>query len=164
LLFEADHEIIRITDNLRGPSASFGETTLKPPVQCVVKVDVGQHRGNKATLRYSGPRRCKGPILNHPCFEKALKDPQKASISYPVFDKPQQMLVVHLVEEALDSSLNNELRALMCEHFRDAPKRIMRAAIWAEAIRARSKLRFPDRLQDLAEPFLYDPIRNARYS
>jgi hypothetical protein len=46
----------------------------------------------------------------------------------------------------------------MCHNLPDAPQRIMSTAARSKTIRAVAKLRFPDSLQNQADPVLHNPV------
>jgi len=67
-----------------------------------------------------------------------------------------------MVKEAFDVSLDDPLRSIQRNDFRQSLQRLMRVPLWAKSIRALPKLRLPDRLQDTTQPILHDPVLEAR--
>jgi hypothetical protein len=66
-----------------------------------------------------------------------------------------------MVKEAFDVSLDDPLRSIQRNDFRQSLQRLMRVPLWAKSIRALPKLRLPDRLQDPTQAILYEPIFKA---
>jgi len=69
-----------------------------------------------------------------------------------------------MIEEPFDVSLNDPLRTLQRDDFRQSLQRLMRVPLWAKPIRALPKLRLPDRLQNPTEAILHEPIFKAGHS
>jgi len=88
---------------------------LEPQVQCGVQADVCQHGGNYAALGRSGERIDYLAVFFKDSGFKPLADQvQERSIIDPLFQHPDEPLVVNMVEKFLDIGVNDPAKRPFC--------------------------------------------------
>jgi hypothetical protein len=139
--------------------ADFGVAITPPSIQRV-QVDVGQQRANDPALGNASPSLLSPPLYDDSGTQPLIDQLQHPAITDPPPDQLPKKLVVHLVKEALDVSIQNppttDQRLLDRQHC------LPRTPLGPIPIRARQKARFKERLDDDFARLLDHSISNGR--
>src|ERR1039457_3305145 len=75
---------------------------VRPQVEDVMQVDVGQKWRDHRALRCSDLPRCHLPVLSHPGLQPFTDQPDHPLVADTVFDKTDQPIVADRIEESRD--------------------------------------------------------------
>jgi hypothetical protein len=95
------------------PAGRASPPLMRPQVEDVMQVDVGRHRRDHRTLRRARPPRPHHPVFHHPGLQPFADQADDPPISDPVFDKFDQPIVVHRIEEPGDVGVEDEVNAAL---------------------------------------------------
>ena len=108
LILEGADKVIRVADDVCLSLAAWFHHPLKPQVQRVVEVDVRQYRRNHSALRCPGVGMMDRAVpFQYPSLEPGVDQPEKRFVVNPLFQHPQQPVMVYVVEEAVDVGFHN---------------------------------------------------------
>ena len=131
---------------------------LGPQVEGVMKVDVGEHRGNHCPLRGTGFARAPLSIGHHPSLQPFADQADHARIADPMFDETDEPFVTHRVEKRSDVDVDNPVHLRLGDPDRKRVQRIMLAASGPEPVREPQKVFLVDRIEHLHHRTLDDLV------
>jgi len=99
---------------------------MSPQVKDVVRVDVREQRRNRCPLRNAFLERRPEPILNDPCGQPLLDQPQDPPIRDPVLQEPLQPLMVEAGEVLAEISVEHPVHLLAHDPGGERIQRVMR--------------------------------------
>ncbi len=124
--------------------------------------DVGEQRGQDATLRRAGERAEFGAVDGEdPRLQERLRQGEDALVADPAAHPVHQGRVVDRVETRFDVRLQHPAVTVVVELV-DLSDRVLRPAPRAEAIGAWLEIRLEDRLEHQLQGRLHDPVPNGR--
>src|SRR5438270_10765093 len=97
-MLETEHEVINEAHQVRRAPALWFELLLEPQVQGVVKIDVGEHTGDRSVLRSSLLGTNNDPILHRYGLETLTNQAQDHRISYALPYHPLQPRMTNMIE------------------------------------------------------------------
>ncbi len=158
-VIKAAHEVVRKAEQPALPTIAFAHFALKPQVQHIVQIHVGQHRGDYPALRRASLRVLDASF----CFEDAGPQPfadqaYHRSIVDSLFQHPYQPIMPEMVEEPFDVSFDDKLKVPAIQHIGQFAHRIQRAASGPIAVTAGQKVRLEYRREDLRNSALHQLV------
>src|SRR5208283_1816871 len=116
-VLEAQHHVVRITDDDHVAFGLSASPLLGPQVDRVVQVDVREQRANHRPLPGS-PFTCHDlPVFEDPRLQPFLYQADDACIGYPMLDEFDQPLMADRIEKASDIQVKNPVHFTLLDAY-----------------------------------------------
>src|SRR5712691_3785932 len=146
-VLKTGQEVVRVAKVISSPPARSLEPPLKPHVERVVQVHIGEQWRKVSDLRHpfvTGPYQ---PVFQHSAFQHPYYQPQHALITDAVLQKLHLPLLIDVVIEALDVRLNDVAYLLLLNGAPKLVQGLVRRASRPIAVGTFYKVRFVYLLQ-----------------
>src|SRR5712692_1082414 len=147
---------LKTHDEVIGPAnhnhVAFGfclTPVLRPEVEHIVQVDVGQQRRGTAALWCSLFTARPLSLFQHACVQPFTDEPHHALVSYSVLDELHQPLMVQAIKERADVSIQHPIHLSRQQTGVQSIQRIVRTFAGPIAIRETKKVSLVDCVQHL---------------
>src|SRR5208337_856745 len=149
ILKRTDKVIRKADEESAAPTAGF-DLGLKPQIQGIMQVEVGQDRRHDPTLRCARGRMDHLSVrVQDTCLEPFLNQAQKRLVINTLSEHPKHPIMIDVVEESLDVRFHNPTVPPILQLIREVPYRIKRATTRTIPIAAIEKVLLINGLQDL---------------
>src|SRR5665213_1244311 len=135
-----------------------------PSVEDVVEVDVGEEGRCTRPLGRSLVARRPRPVLDHPCGQPLLDQPQDPFVRYPVLEKLFQPNVIELGEKVADISVQHIVHLLLFDPDRQRIECVVGTTSRPEPIGVAEEVLLVDRIQHLDNRPLEHLVLQGGYS
>src|SRR6266849_3588223 len=136
VVLEHGYKFVSEPRELGVASAALPETSFEPQVQHVMQIEVCQHGADRATLRYPVIQSGDYSVLHHAGFEPFVQEPDKPTVVDPMSYELSQPFVIDRIEVARQIRFRHVARPVLPHPLTKAMQGRMRAARWAEPVRA----------------------------
>src|SRR6266852_3958175 len=136
VVLEHSYKVVSKPREFGVASATLPEASFEPQVKHVVQIDVRQHRTDWATLRHPVIQSGDYSVLHHAGVEPFVQEPNKSSVVDPMSYELSKPIVTDRVEVARQIRFRHVARPVLPHPLTKAMQGRMRAARWAEPVRA----------------------------
>src|SRR6476661_895761 len=144
-MLKPDGEIVRETHDNDVAARLVVSPPIDPQVEDVVQIHVGEQRRYRCSLRCTPLGLRPDPVLDDPCGQPLIDQPQDPRIRDPVLEKPSQPSPIKLAEKVADVRVEHPVHLLALQTDRQRVQRVVGATPVTKSVGKATEVRLVDR-------------------
>jgi hypothetical protein len=146
-VLEADDNIVSVPHHDDVAMGMASSPLIRPQIEDVMQVDVGQKWRDHRALRCSDLPRCHLSVFRRPGFQPFTDQSDHPPVADTVFDEADQPIVADRIEKARDVGVQYPVHLALADPDRQRVQRIVLATPWPESVAEPQEVFLPDRVQ-----------------
>src|SRR5256712_4258478 len=157
-ILKTENEVVRVPDFIGFAPQPRLHHVLKPLIEHVVQVNVGQQRANDLPLAHPRLRHQQPSVLQHPGLDPLPDQPENAPVVHPFLDQLHELTPHDRVKVRPDVCFQNIADRPPTDYPADLVERFLRTAPRTEAVRTLPEVLLVDRREQFQRGPLHDLV------